>query len=243
MVRAQIGHMAPSIDPQFEDGDTSTKRLQRGLEQLTICRSIGGTVNRICSCGFESDGTQESWQCPNCQAINLSARLNVADSAQTRDQVSAHVQREGEDVSFTQSAFEGRTSSSRFSDGRLELSMTGSSPQGEADTRNACLGLMHHLNSLGATWTSVEVGAEPAEMILVDEASPRSKIEIQVVRANASQAPWRSLANSSLYKSVQTPQEAAQILKATIESKGTDLKIPRGMRSDLTLEAISKIPT
>jgi len=150
--------------------------------------------------------------------------------------VSALHERQGDAIGFSESERQGRASSASLrDDGSLDISLVGSSPQGEEDTIAACQVLKERLNLDGAHWGSVATGREPADCALVDSHDPKRTLEVQVVRAIVSQNLWRKLNSEGSVQMSVSPEEAAAEIRAAIESKAHDTKIPGPLRSRLVL--------
>jgi hypothetical protein len=114
------------------------------------------------------------------------------------------------------------------------MQLSGSSPQGEEDTERACQVLADHLNGDGARWV-VKRGAEPADCDLVDAGDPRTKLSVQLVRAIVSSSLWRELNTQKTASRVLAPKEAISEIRAAIQSKADDARIPTALRSTLIL--------
>jgi hypothetical protein len=115
------------------------------------------------------------------------------------------------------------------------MALVGSSPQGEEDTRAVCQILKERLNADGGNWNKIVHGPEPADCVLVDRETPNRTMEIQVVRAVASQELWRKLNSTGSVLSALSPTDAATELRNAIDRKAQDAKIPRESRSTLVL--------
>lgn len=189
-------------------------------------------------CGHQFETSTETvprLPCPTCGDGARSITVQVEDRMHMQDQVQAHGQRNGEDVFFTESELEGRASSARDEAGMLELDMRGSSPQGEEDTRPACVRLMQHLNQQGADWTTLKSGSEPADYTLEGASGSAQTQDVQVVRANAAQDIWRDLAATGQHTSVGVIAQAVLTLREAIESKAQAARIPPALRPSLIL--------
>lgn len=150
--------------------------------------------------------------------------------------VSALQERSGEAIGFSESERQGRASHATLHDGRsLDMSLKGSSPQGEEDTRATCQILKERLNLDGGHWDRITFGCEPADCVLVDAEEPTRTLDVQVVRAIASQGLWRRLNFTGFLQSSLSPVEAVAEIRMAIEAKARDEKIPRQSRSRLVL--------
>jgi hypothetical protein len=152
------------------------------------------------------------------------------------DHLSAVRERTGEVVGFSESERQRCASSATLQgEGALDMSIVGSSPQGEADTRAVCRLLKDRLNAEGSHWDQVIPGREPADCVLVHAGEQRETIEVQVVRACASQDLWRELNSAGCVQKSLSPADAAAEIRKAIETKARDAKIPRQLRLELVL--------
>lgn len=162
---------------------------------------------------------------------------NFGASAAISAHSSATTTRKGKIVGFGESDGRGRAASGDVvGSGMIEITVSGSSPRGEEGALAACERLVEHLNLSGSSWAS------PIEVVGVQHVDAKvqradgvdgTPLTIQVVRALTDPGFWRSLGrNSNTAISVSVP-EAADFLKAAVESKAN--KIPVEIRRDITL--------
>lgn len=145
------------------------------------------------------------------------------------------VARQDREIRFRESEREGRvTSADRNDDGSFSQKISGSSPQGEEDTLNACRILVRVLNASGGNWTDPTPGQGNVDCEAVDRNLSHQKLSIQVVRAIVEQSLWEQL---NLHRSVElsrvSKEQLVDQMKNAIESKA--IKIPPPDRASLTL--------
>jgi hypothetical protein len=174
--------------------------------------------------------------CPSCGSTSRAIAVHFEEEVRLSDHLSALQERKGEAIGFSESERQSRSSSATLQDDALlDMAVVGSSPQGEEDTRTACQILKERLNADGGNWDKIVRGCEPADCVLVDGAAPNRTLEIQVVRAVASQYLWRKLNSTGSVQSALSPADAATELRNAIDRKARDTKIPRQLRSNLVL--------
>lgn len=162
--------------------------------------------------------------------------VKITQAVRVSVHVSALQERGGDAIGFSESEREGRASSATLrDDGSLDMSIVGSSPQGEEDTLAACRVLKERLNAAGGRWGCVIPGREPADCVLVDAEDPSITLDVQVVRAIVSEGLWRGLSSSGSVQSSLSPAEAATEIQKAIERKARDEKIPGRLRARLVL--------
>jgi len=174
--------------------------------------------------------------CPYCGSKKRTFNENINASVKMCTRLSGLHERNGETIGFFESMRQGRASISTIGDeGSVNISLIGSSPQGEEDTVSTCQILKERLNLDGANWGDIITGKEPADCIFVDADNAKKTLEVQVIRAIISQKLWRDLnCQGSVNKSF-SPADAVKEIKAAIERKANDKKIPKSMRSKLVL--------
>ena len=199
--------------------------------QPVRCSKCGAELSRALGIDLEARGA-----CPVCGSTARTAGVDITASMQASSHVSVLREHEGEATGFTESERQNRTSSGSLqSDGSVNISVIGSSPQGEEDTNSVCEVLRERLNGDGAHWGSIVLGREPADRILVDSNDPNVTLEVQVVRAIASQTLWRELNLSGSVQRLLSPTDAADEIRVAIESKARPEKIPEPTRPNLVL--------
>ena len=201
------------------------------VEQSVRCGKCGAELAEPVSTPVEA-----RIPCPSCGSTNRAFAVHITESVQVSSHMSALHERQGEAIGFSESQREGRASSAPLrDDGLLDMSLVGSSPQGEEDTPAACQVLKERLNADGAHWDSIIAGREPVDCALVDAHDPDRTLEVQVVRAIASQDLWRQLNSAGSAQKSLSPAAAGAEIRLAIEAKARDMKIPRPMRSKLVL--------
>ncbi|MFO1428990.1 MAG: hypothetical protein U1F76_02440 [Candidatus Competibacteraceae bacterium] len=121
-------------------------------------------------------------------------------------------------------------------DDRLTYSMKGSSPQGEEDTLPACRVLALHLRQQDPSWDEAQsVSGRPDLDCVIPRKDGAPSLNVQVVRAVVDQNLWRSLNSSGGVTDSLAASCAAGLLRAAIEQKATDRKIPKRDRGGITL--------
>jgi len=183
---------------------------------------------------FAPDAHSVRLPCPYCGATARTVGVEMMASANATSHVSVLREHEGEATGFSESERQNRTTSGlQESDGSINLCLIGSSPQGEEDTRTACELLRERLNGDGGHWGSILPGREPADCTLVDSNDPNCTLDVQVVRAIASQTLWQELNKSGSAQLSLSPVDAGVEIRGAIELKLK--KIPTGMRQNLVL--------
>lgn len=202
------------------------------------------TVERGVKCGECGVALSESVNtpvevrapCPCCGSTKRTFEVHLTASVKTTGHTSALHERQGEAIGFSESEREGRASNASLrEDGSVNMSLISSSPQGEEDTPAACQTLKERLNLDGARWGEVVAGREPADCVLLDSEDAKRIQQVQVVRAIASQELWRELNSSGSAQRSVSPSEAVAAMRAAIEAKASDIKIPRPTRPELIL--------
>lgn len=173
--------------------------------------------------------------CPKCGSKircfeeTINCVVNV-----TSDASDLH-ERRGEAIGFGGFKQNGlRSSASLDPDGALRHVLSGVSPQGEADTMRACKVLLEHLEQEGFPYTTCIPGkTEPADCTLVDGATGTQRLDVQMVRAIASQRIWRELGTTGSSQPTLRPEVVVRAVRATIEGKAN--KLPPSVRATLVL--------
>jgi hypothetical protein len=174
--------------------------------------------------------------CPSCGSTKRTAVLHRRASLQVSSHLSALHERQGEAMGFSETARQGRTSNASLrNDGAIDMSLLGSSPQGEEDTEAACQVLRERLNLDGARWGSITDGNEPADRVFIDMDDGSRTLQVQVVRAIVSQDLWRDLNSRGAAQRLLSPATAITELQKAIEAKANDRRIPKSIRPQLVL--------
>lgn len=101
---------------------------------------------------------------PSCGSTSRAIAVHATEEVRISDHVSALQECRGEAIGFSESGRQGRASSATLRDeGSLDMSLVGSSPQGEEDTPAACQVLKERLNTDGGHWGRMILGREPAD--------------------------------------------------------------------------------
>lgn len=193
------------------------------------------------ACGAELDEPantpiQARVPCPVCGSTKRLVTLYLSASVKVSSHLSALHERQGAAIGFSESARQGRTSHALLRhDGSVNISLTGSSPQGEEDTAAACQVLKERLNLDGDHWGSITAGNEPADCVLIDADDGRRTLQVQVVRAIISQDLWRDLNAQGAAQTSLSPAAAVTELRAAIEAKAHDRRVPKPIRPQLVL--------
>ena len=174
--------------------------------------------------------------CPSCGSKSRTMDVGATDTLGLSGHLSALHERGGEAIGFSETEREGRASSATLSgEGLLEIAITGSSPQGEEDTPTTCRVLKEHLNTLGARWGQIVPGREPADCVFIDSEDSNKTLEVQVVRAIASESLWRELNSSRSVRKSLSPSEIVAEIRAAVGRKAGDENIPRPLRARLVI--------
>jgi hypothetical protein len=174
--------------------------------------------------------------CPSCASKNRTIAVSATETLRFSSHVSALQERGSEAIAFSETEREGRASRAALSEeGVVEMAIVGSSPQGEEDTPAACNVLKERLNAEGARWDKIIPGSGLADCVFVDSEDPHTTLDVQVVRAIASQNLWRRLNSSGSVQASLAAGEAANEIQKAIDAKARDEKIPRPLRAGLLL--------
>ena len=175
------------------------------VDQSVQCGSCGAKLAEPVSTPVEARAP-----CPSCGSMNRAFAVHINESVQVSSHLSALHEREGEAIGFSESSRQGRASSASLrEDGSLDMSLVGSSPQGEEDTPAACQMLRERLNTDGANWDRIIAGREPADCTLVDANDPGRTLAVQIVRAIVSPDLWRQLSSAGSAQKSLSPGAAA----------------------------------
>ena len=199
--------------------------------QSVACGQCGATLSELPNLPVDA-----RVPCTLCGSTSRTIAVHLKEEIRLSDHFSALQERKGEAIGFSESERPGRSSSATLqNDALLDITVVGSSPQGEEDTRAACQVLKERLNADGSNWDKIVPGREPADCVLVGGKDPNRTLEIQVVRAVVSQDLWRKLNSMGSVQNVLSSADAVTELGQAIEKKARDTKIPRQLRSKLVL--------
>jgi hypothetical protein len=202
-----------------------------------------GTVsqNVRCECGVAltehpNIPANERHPCPQCGSLVRRLEVNITETVRVSSHLSALGEREVEAIGFSESQRDGRiTGASIEADGALRVSVQGTSPQGEEDTRAACRVLLERLNNEVAVYSDVQPGTGDVDCVLVAVSGVANNCNVQVVRALVTPPFWQKLcATGSVRKNMSVPDAVAEIEKS-IALKANDVKIPPRSRATLVL--------
>ena len=175
--------------------------------------------------------------CPTCGSTKRVFEDAVSDSAVASDHGSMFAKRDDKSLFFSESSRrDGRSASAELNeDGSLLSSATGSSPQGEESTLDACKILVNKLNSCGANWSDPSLTENGhVDCQAVDAHDHKILLKVQVVRAFLNSNFWQVL-NTQGSSKFQAEDGAvlAEKLEETIKHKAE--RIPANARSSLVL--------
>lgn len=203
--------------------------MAESIDQSVKCGECGAALDEPVGAPVEA-----RVPCPSCASTKRAFGVHLAASVAMNSHLAALHERQGEAIGFSESERQGRTSSASLGDdGSVDMSLVGSSPQGEEDTDATCQVLKERLNLDGANWGNITAGNEPADCVLVDADDVKRTLRVQVVRAIVSQELWRDLNSQGSAQKSHSPAAAVAEIRAAIESKAR--KIPRTIRSELAL--------
>jgi hypothetical protein len=95
---------------------------------------------------------------------------------------------------------------------------------------------VRQLNSAGGDWDEPTVGQAGDDCEAVDRQDSKKILRIQVVRAIVDQELWRKLADAGKIEGVgMSKEDLARQMRAAIEAKADDRKIPAASRRGLVL--------
>jgi hypothetical protein len=191
---------------------------------------MGDVVERKVLCGACDQELGESTElpaaerkpCPSCGSLARKFAVHIQETVRVSSHLSGLQLREDQAIGFVESERQGRKSAANLEDGSLKFSIHGSSPQGEEDSLAACSILLQKLKEEGLGYRSVVPGVGPADCTLVHETA-NARLDVQVVRAIASQSLWRRLATEGAVNSRARVDEIVQSLRAAITLKAERL--------------------
>jgi hypothetical protein len=151
---------------------------------------------------------------------------------------SALQKREEEAIGYSESPRQGRAAAASMGkNGNLSYSLSGSSPQGEEDTLRACQILVTKLNEAGGDWDQPSLVCDgPVDCAAIDREDASCRLYIQVVRANVDSRSWATLNQTGkIEETGVAKQTLVEQIKAAIEAKANDRKLPMATRRGLVL--------
>jgi len=229
----------PTLRPVARGGVRLSRRSVRrkrgemadSVEQAVKCGQCGAALSEPVNTPAEA-----RTPCLSCGSTKRAFEVHLAESVQVKSYVAALQERQGEAIGFSESERGGRASSASLrEDGLVDISLVGSSPQGEEDTPTTCRVLKERLNLDGAGWGQILRGSEPADCVLLGSEDAKRTLPVQVVRAIASQELWRELSSSGSAQTSLSPSAAVAAIRGAIEAKARDAKIPKSTRLGLVL--------
>ena len=191
-------------------------------------------------CGFEIQEPNSTHRtpCPECGATARVFEEGIEEGVRVSCHVKLEALREGRTVGFRESQRDGRAASGDDSgNGCISMTLTGTSPQGEEDTLDACRGLVRALNCMGETWNEPMEGTAGVDCVATNATiSTSSPLQIQVVRAIIDTRIWQALAaTGTLTKSAMGVDEAANLLANALLKKLDPKRVPPKQRTTITL--------
>ena len=205
--------------------------MANSVDQLVKCGDCGAELGEPAT-----TPVQARVPCSSCGSTKRAVALHRRASVQISSHLSALQERQGEAIGFSESARQRRTSNASLrNDGSVDMSVLGSSPQGEEDTETACQILKERLNLDGAHWGSITDGNEPADCVLIDTDDVSRTLQVQVVRAIVSQDLWRDLNSRGAAQRSLAPAAAVTEIRTAIEAKAHNRRIPKSIRPQLVL--------
>lgn len=160
--------------------------------------------------------------------------LTLTDGISVTEHASVVKQRDQKIVGYAESERDGIVSrADQLESGDIESHIAGPSPKGEVDTLKVGQTLVNAMNLMGASWGPVALGSEPADCEAADLADSSVKLHVQVVRAIADPAHWRTLSCQGRIDLELSAEAAAGQLLDAIRSKAD--RYPPAVRSTLVL--------
>ncbi len=115
--------------------------------------------------------------------------------------------------------------------GRVKLTVTGSSPKNEDDALNICARLVRVLNGQAGHWTAPNPGEQDVDGYSTN--SDGHKFNMQVIRASHSPALWEELTKYGSACSESIASDVAKDMIAAVLKKS--VKYPSAQKKELTL--------
>ena len=115
--------------------------------------------------------------------------------------------------------------------GRVKLTVTGSSPKNEDDALDICARFVRVLNLKGGNWTAPKQGEQDVDGYSTTSAD--EVLKMQVVRACHNPELWKDLTQSGTASTESIASEVAKDMFAAIRKKS--LKYPSTQKKELTL--------
>jgi len=163
--------------------------------------------------------------------------MSTQDGLALFDHLTMLGKREGKPLFFRESRrLDGRSAAAdRNDDGSFSYAVSGSSPQGEEQSLNACRLLIKKLNSQGAKWGEPSfVGAGHVDCQAFDITDHENVLQVQVVQAVTDKRLWKRLnAQGSVQVSATDSSAMTQQIEAAIKHKEVIISV--NARSDLVL--------
>ncbi len=193
------------------------------MNHSTTCSRCGQSLD-----GLEKLSSGARSPCPNCGSTHRTIHATIEERIAARDHLAMLGRRQGKPFLFGESRrSDGRAASAeRSEEGLFSYRVSGSSPQGEEQSLDACKLLVRTLNSGGATWgepSLVEIANVDCQA--VDTTDHDNVLQIQVVRALTDSQLWQTLnTRGSLETWANDSSALAQQVECAIKHK--EAKIP-----------------
>ncbi len=174
--------------------------------------------------------------CPSCGSTSRTFAVTLTESLKLGDHLSFLQERKGRAIGFGESPRDGRSTAATLEpETQLKFSLSGSSPQGEEDTLAACRVLAERLRQDDAAWSEPEPATGQIDCVIQHRGDQHRILNVQVVRAVIDANLWRTLSVGGAVSRDVSTTEAASSIKAAVELKASDRKIPTRDRHDITL--------
>jgi len=134
--------------------------------------------------------------CPRCGSTLRSPRslsVSVTETVSITEYIAMLHEQDGQAIGFSESPRDGRSTAATLDpEAGLKFSVSGSSPQGEEDTLQACRVLAQRLRLGDPSWSDPEPAAGQLDCV-IRHSDQRQPLNIQVVRASVDQSLWQTL--------------------------------------------------
>jgi hypothetical protein len=192
-----------------------------------------------CGVVFSADDIGVRTPCPACGAISPVVEDAITLVTEVGDQAMLELLRGQEVIAFRESVRNGRTTWADEEGGLIATTITGTSPQNEADSPEACGILVRKMNQIGNTWNEpVEAKQDTGiDCVATDVTDQKKKLYIQVVKAIVDRKWWRDLSISETNTKSGTADELAGVILQAVKKKSERTELSQRSKLVLAIDA------